>query len=64
VANSDHEDRLLTLLDAAEYLGIHPDTLRRWVKAGTGPGFVLYGKKKRWRLSELKRFKTEGNSGL
>lgn len=35
---NDPLDRYLTLLDAAAFLGIHPDSLRRLAGAGRVPG--------------------------
>jgi excisionase family DNA binding protein len=54
-------DRWLTTREAARYLGIHPDTLRRWAAAGAilseqdEPGCALH-----FRLSELDRWRESG----
>lgn len=39
---------------AAAYLGITPDMLKRWRIAGTGPVFMAWGRRTvRYRLSDL-----------
>jgi len=53
----DQEDRLLTTLEAARFLGISPGTLQnmRWRKEG--PAFVQVGKQAvRYLLSDLREF--------
>ncbi len=53
--NCDHPEafeRLLGLREAAELLGLHPDTLKRRARAGEVPAF-RYDKCWRFRASEL-----------
>ncbi|MBV5306440.1 MAG: helix-turn-helix domain-containing protein [Desulfobulbaceae bacterium] len=41
-------------VQAAEYLGISPHTLRKWRSTGsTGPAYVCVGRLKKYRLSDL-----------
>jgi excisionase family DNA binding protein len=39
---------LLTVPQAAQYLATSPSTLRKWLGAGTFPGYMLNGE---WRLN-------------
>jgi excisionase family DNA binding protein len=47
---------LLTTSDAAEYLQIHPKTLKRWVRAGRIPASTPGGRFYRFRLEDLDAF--------
>jgi predicted site-specific integrase-resolvase len=40
--------------DAADYLGVHVVTLRRWRREGTGPTGVLHGRRRyKYKISVL-----------
>jgi hypothetical protein len=41
------DDQLLSLQQAAEILGIRPETLRKWKAQGVGPAWVLAGPRRR-----------------
>src|SRR5690554_3686476 len=43
----------LTLTQAAELLGVHPSTLRRWANAGKVPVHLTPGGHRRFRRKEL-----------
>lgn len=43
--------------DAAAYLGVHEDTLKRWVKDGRIPVFVTPGKWRRFSRADLDAFR-------
>ncbi len=49
------DDTLLTVLEAAAYLKVHPSTLARWRSSEevTGPDFLRSGKKILYRKSTL-----------
>ena len=40
MAIQDDDDRLITDTEAAEFLGVQPQTLRRWRWAGNSPRYV------------------------
>jgi len=46
-------EKLLTVDEAAEVLRIHPETARKWVRAGRIAGAFKLGRVWRVRLSEL-----------
>lgn len=48
-------DNLLSVEDAAEKLGLHPETLRRWLRAKRIGG-VRVGRKWKLRESDIQRF--------
>ncbi len=50
------ESRWLTLSAAADYLGVHFTTLRRWTDAGKVPCIRTPGGRRRYRLTELTAF--------
>ena len=52
VNHSGAFERLLNLREAADLLGVHPDTLKRRARAGEVPAF-RYDKCWRFRASEL-----------
>jgi excisionase family DNA binding protein len=56
-------DRWLTTSDAAQHLGIHPDTLRKLAAAGVIPSVQdAPGCARHFRLSELDRWRESGGS--
>jgi excisionase family DNA binding protein len=53
----DKDDLLLTVPEVAATLRLHPDTVRRWLRAGQLPALNLGGRRGyRVRQSELDRF--------
>ena len=55
------EDRWLTVAQIAEQLGVHEQTVRRWLRAGTLPGRNLGGKAGyRVRAQDVDRFMAQG----
>jgi excisionase family DNA binding protein len=57
------EDRWLTTREAAQHLGMHPDTLRKLASAGTIPSEQdAPGCARHFRLSELDRWRESGGS--
>ena len=55
----DVEDRLLTLAEVAQHLGIPLNTLYGWRREGRGPRGIRLGRHVRVRESELLRFLEE-----
>ena len=49
-------DELLTTKQAAQILGLQPNTLAKWRVSGAGPIFVAMGRAVRYRLGDLKVF--------
>jgi excisionase family DNA binding protein len=51
-------DKMLTVVQVAEWLQVHPDTVKRWLRDGNLKGFRLGGNRAGWRVreSELERF--------
>jgi excisionase family DNA binding protein len=41
---------------ACEILGVHPNTLRRWVKSGIIPAITTVGGERRFLVSDLKAY--------
>lgn len=40
-------------VDAANYLGMSPNTLRKWRTTGRGPVYICCGRLKKYRLADL-----------
>jgi excisionase family DNA binding protein len=64
----EKDDPLMTVPEVAATLRLHPDTVRRWLRAGQLPAVNLGGRRGyRVRRSELDRFlaalSTPGSSG-
>jgi excisionase family DNA binding protein len=49
----------LSLAEAAEWLGVHPTTLRRWADAGQIPALLTPGGHRRFVVAELEHFARE-----
>ena len=47
---------LLSTLQVAHILGLHPDTLRAWRKQGRGPEFVRVGTRYRYRREAIEAY--------
>jgi excisionase family DNA binding protein len=54
-------DRLLTVLEVAQHLRVHPETVRDWLRQKKLKGFRPGGTKSGWRIreSEIERFVRE-----
>ena len=46
------DDRLLTIDEVAQYLGVHRDTVYSMVRTGKLPAMQLGGRKAGWRISQ------------
>ena len=57
-------NKLLTLEQVAEHLGVHRDTVYKLVRSGRLPALQLGGRKAGWRVAEddLRQFIDEGKS--
>jgi len=45
---------LLNILEAAEYLGVKPGTLRYWIKVGLSPDYLKIGERtRRFRRNDM-----------
>jgi excisionase family DNA binding protein len=55
------DDRLLTVAEVADWLRVHPETVRLWLRDGLLRGFMPGGKRSGYRVreSELRRFMAE-----
>lgn len=49
-------DSLITREQAADLLGLRPQTLAAWATTGRGPAIVRLGRAVRYRVSELTRY--------
>lgn len=56
-------DRFLTTKEAAELLGIRPNTLEHWRSKGKGPTFERVGSAIRYRLSDIELWLTANRRG-
>ena len=48
--------------DAAEFLGVHPETLRRWDKSGRLPAERLRSGERIYSLAQLKAYLVNGRA--
>lgn len=55
----NNNSSLLNTVDAARFLGLHPDTLRLWRKQGRGPSFVKLGNRYRYSPEAIEIFLKE-----
>lgn len=49
--------------EAAAFLGVHTDTLKRWAKAERLPSFVTPGGWRRFRRADLEAFRAAQTAG-
>jgi excisionase family DNA binding protein len=49
----DHQNRLVTVADLADYLGVPPATLYQWRYRGEGPPGFRVGRHLRYRWSDV-----------
>jgi len=50
------DNKLLNNSEAAEFLGMSPDTLPRWRWSGIGPAYLKVGRSIRYRQTDLETF--------
>ena len=53
------ENKLLTVPELSEYLGIAIETLKKYRMRGTGPKFIKLGRLVRYRLSDVDEWVAE-----
>jgi len=53
------EERLLTVAEVAEYLGVSPKTLYTWKRRGTGPRIIEFSRHLRVHPDDLKAWVDE-----
>ncbi|AKS22939.1 MAG: Hypothetical protein C75L2_00790009 [Leptospirillum sp. Group II 'C75'] len=53
------DNKLLSNSEAAEFLGMSPDTLPRWRWAGIGPAYLKVGRSIKYRRADLEAFLNE-----
>jgi predicted DNA-binding transcriptional regulator AlpA len=53
------DNKLLNNSEAAEFLGMSPDTLPRWRWAGIGPAYLKVGRSIKYRRADLEAFLNE-----
>jgi excisionase family DNA binding protein len=51
--------KLLTIKQAAEALGVHPNTLRRWADQGTIPVTKLPSGYRRWTPAQIEQIRQD-----
>ena len=56
---TDALDRALESVDAAVVVGVKPLTLKLWRRNGTGPRYIAFGNRVRYRLSDLEEWLAE-----
>ncbi len=56
MAIATETDRLLTRADAANFLGLKPQTLAKWAMTGEHLPYVKVGRMARYRLSDLQEY--------
>lgn len=58
----DYNDKWINLEEAAEYLSVNKDTIRNWIRKGTGIPAHKIGKLWKFKKSELDEWVKSGNS--
>lgn len=58
------EDRWISMEEASEYLGVNKDSIRNWIKRGTGIPAHKIGKQWKFKKSELDEWVKTGNSAI
>lgn len=60
----ERNDRWINLEEAAEYLGVSKDTIRNWIRKGSGVPAHKVGKLWKFKKSELDIWIKSGESSL
>ena len=55
-------DGRMTRTEAAHYIGVHPQTLRRWSREGTGPAPIKIGGRFHYFISDCDQFVASGRA--
>ena len=58
------DDRWMNIQDVSEYLGVSKDTIRNWIKKGSGIPANKIGKQWKFKRSELDKWVKSGKSAL
>jgi DNA-binding protein excisionase family len=56
------EDKWISLVEAAEYLGVNKDTIRNWIKKKNGIPAHKVGRLWKFKLTELDKWIKSGES--
>lgn len=54
--NDHHHDRLLSITELAELLGVSVATVRWWLHQGTAPDYFKIGRRVKFRESDVERW--------
>lgn len=54
--NDHHDDRLLSITELAELLGVSVATVRWWLHQGTAPDYFKIGRHDKFRESDVERW--------
>ena len=60
----DTDDRWISIVDAANYLGVNKDSIRNWIKKDSGIPAHKIGKLWRFKKSELDEWIKSGKSAI
>lgn len=62
--NEEHEDKWISLEEAADYLGVNKDTIRNWIRKDKGIPAHKIGKMWKFKRSELDSWIKSGESAI
>lgn len=62
--NEEHEDKWISLEEAAGYLGVNKDTIRNWIRKDKGIPAHKIGKMWKFKRSELDSWIKSGESAI
>lgn len=62
--NEEHEDKWISLEEAADYLGVNKDTIRNWIRKDKGIPTHKIGKMWKFKRSELDSWIKSGESAI
>ena len=62
--NEGYMDKWISIEEAAEYLGVNKDTIRNWIKKGSGIPANKIGKQWRFKCSDLDAWVKSGKSSF
>ena len=60
----DTDDRWISIVDAANYLGVNKDSIRNWIKKDSGIPAHKIGKLWKFKRSELDEWIKSGKSAI